>query len=231
MYLAYTPADQLSAEEKYALATDMALAALTGEGVYNFGEVIATPVLAELKGSPNQYLHDLVVALNQGNIDVFNAVIDSNRELYFAQEVLKNCHEQIQQKVVLLSLMNIIFELPSHERSIAYATIANVSRVPIEQVSTSIPPLFLSLLVCVTIACYVSDMLCGAVFSYSPSHSLTHSLCQVDWILMRAMSLGLIKGTIDEVAQTVNVSWVQPRVLNTTEFATISSQLGDWVER
>jgi len=48
---------------------------------------------------------------------------------------------------------------------------------------------------------------------------------------MRAMSLGLIKGSIDEVAQTVDVTWVQPRVLNTIEMATISSQLGDWVER
>lgn len=34
-----------------------------------------------------------------GNIDVFNAVVDSHREDYFAQDVLKNCHEQIQQKV------------------------------------------------------------------------------------------------------------------------------------
>lgn len=48
---------------------------------------------------------------------------------------------------------------------------------------------------------------------------------------MRAMSLGLIKGTIDEVAQSVSVTWVQPRVLDTVEMATISSQLGDWVER
>jgi 26S proteasome regulatory subunit N9 len=185
-YLAYTPPTQIPAEERYALATDMALAALTGEGVYNFGEVIATPVLAELTDSPNQYLRDLVIALNQGNIDVFNAVIDSNREVYFAQEVLKNCHEQIQQKVVLLSLMNVVFELPSHERNISFATIANESRVPIEQ---------------------------------------------VDWILMRAMSLGLIRGTIDEVAQAVSVTWVQPRVLDTKEVATLSLQLADWVER
>lgn len=186
MYLAYTPADELPVDEKYALATDMALAALTGEGVYNFGEVIATPVLAVLQGSPNQYLYDLVIALNQGNIDVFNSVVDSNKESYFAQDVLKNCHDQVQQKVVLLSLMNVVFELPSHERTISFTTIANVSRVPLEQ---------------------------------------------VDWILMRAMSLGLIKGSINEVDQNVNVTWVQPRVLNTVEMSTISTQLGDWVER
>ena len=137
-YLAYTPAETLPAEEKYELATDMALAALTGEGVYNFGEVIATPVLGQLRDSPNQYLHDLVVSLNQGNIDEFNSTIDNNREIYFAQEVLKNCHEQTQQKVILLALMNMVFELPSHERNISYSAIANICRVPLDQVGNAI---------------------------------------------------------------------------------------------
>jgi hypothetical protein len=30
---------------RYSLATDICLAALTGEGVFNFGEVLATPIL------------------------------------------------------------------------------------------------------------------------------------------------------------------------------------------
>lgn len=215
MYLAYTPADELPVDEKYALATDMALAALTGEGVYNFGEVIATPVLAVLQGSPNQYLYDLVIALNQGNIDVFNSVVDSNKESYFAQDVLKNCHDQVQQKVVLLSLMNVVFELPSHERTISFTTIANVSKVPLEQVC-----ILVHCVPCWTLFIHVICLLLFCCFC-----------CQVDWILMRAMSLGLIKGSINEVDQNVNVTWVQPRVLNTVEMSTISTQLGDWVER
>ena len=134
LFLAYTPADQIPSSEKYSLATDMALAALTGDGVFNFGEVIATPVLASLKGTPNEYLHDLVHAVNCGSIDNFNSLLDKHRDQYFSQEALKNCHEQVQQKVVLLALMNMVFELPSHERSISYAAIASVTRVPLEQV-------------------------------------------------------------------------------------------------
>jgi 26S proteasome regulatory subunit N9 len=134
MYLAYTPVETLSADEQFQLATDMVLAALVGEGVYNFGEVIATPVLAALVGSPNQFLHDLVIALNNGDIDVFNSIVEANREAYFSHEVLTNCHADIQQKVVLVAVMNIVFERHSHDRSIPYATIANTAKIPLEQV-------------------------------------------------------------------------------------------------
>lgn len=40
MFLAYTPLEGIPQEERYTLATDISLAALTGEGVFNFGEVV-----------------------------------------------------------------------------------------------------------------------------------------------------------------------------------------------
>ena len=112
----------------------MILSALTGEGVYNFGEVIATPVLEGLNGTPNQYLRDLVVALNDGDIDAYNNIVETHKDAYFSQEVLSNCHATIQQKVVLVALMNIVFQRHSHDRSIAYSTIANAAKIPLDQV-------------------------------------------------------------------------------------------------
>lgn len=41
MFLAYTPLEGIPAEDQYNLATDISLAALTGEGVFNFGEVVS----------------------------------------------------------------------------------------------------------------------------------------------------------------------------------------------
>jgi hypothetical protein len=55
---------------------------------------------------------------------------------------------------VLLCLLNIAFERPSHDRTISFAVIAAKTRIPIEQ---------------------------------------------VEWVCMRAMSLGLLRGSIDEV--------------------------------
>ena len=37
MYLAYTPLEDLPPADIYALATDMALASVTGDDIFNFG--------------------------------------------------------------------------------------------------------------------------------------------------------------------------------------------------
>jgi 26S proteasome regulatory subunit N9 len=51
---------------------------------------------------------------------------------------------------------------------------------------------------------------------------------QVEWLAMRAMSLGLIKGSMDEIDQTLQVDWVQPRVLDEPQMEHIASRLGEW---
>jgi hypothetical protein len=40
------------------------------------------------------------------------------------------------------------------------------------------------------------------------------SLPQVEMLVMKALSLGLVKGSIDEIDQKVHMTWVQPRVLD-----------------
>lgn len=48
---------------------------------------------------------------------------------------------------------------------------------------------------------------------------------------MRGMSLGLINGSIDEVDQTVNITWVQPRVLDKIQISLLHEQLQGWTEK
>ena len=134
LYLAYTSADEMPVEEKYRIATDLTLAALTSDDIYNFGDVLAAPILSTLQDTPNQWLHSLVTALNSGDIDGFSAILDSNRERYFGQPSLSSRHELIKQKVVLLALVNLAFERPSSERAIPFADIAHRTRLPVDQV-------------------------------------------------------------------------------------------------
>ena len=37
---------------------------------------------------------------------------------------------------------------------------------------------------------------------------------EVELLVMRALSLGLVKGSIDQIEQKAHMTWVQPRVLN-----------------
>jgi 26S proteasome regulatory subunit N9 len=133
-YLSYTPVNNISEGDQYVLATDMAIAALTGKGIYNYGEVLGTPVFPILKNSPNSWIHQLVTSLHTGNIDSFNSIIDLNKNKYFSQHSLAENHELIKQKIVLLSLMNLIYERSSHDRNICFSDISNRARVPLEQV-------------------------------------------------------------------------------------------------
>ncbi|KAG0695400.1 26S proteasome non-ATPase regulatory subunit 13 [Chionoecetes opilio] len=51
---------------------------------------------------------------------------------------------------------------------------------------------------------------------------------QVEVMVMRALSLGLVKGTIDQVECKVNITWVQPRVLDKKQLASMMDRLTDW---
>jgi 26S proteasome regulatory subunit N9 len=98
--------------------------------------VIATPILGALVGTPNEWLRDLVMVLHRGDIDGFNLIVDAHKEAYLAQPALAAANEEVKKKVVLLSLLNIAFERPPHERTISFADIASRNRIPLDQVST-----------------------------------------------------------------------------------------------
>lgn len=71
MLLAYTPLESMGADRAAQLATDMSLAALAGDGVYNFGEVLATPIVAALEGTPNAWLGEMLRIFNRGDVEAF----------------------------------------------------------------------------------------------------------------------------------------------------------------
>jgi len=53
-------------------------------------------------------------------------------------------------------------------------------------------------------------------------------LHEVEFMLMKAFSLKVVKGVIDEVDQCVRVKWVQPRVLDLKQIAQVRESLKDW---
>ena len=53
---------------------------------------------------------------------------------------------------------------------------------------------------------------------------------EIEHLVMKALSLGLVRGTIDEVDELVNFTWVQPRILDVAQIAAMAQRLGDWGE-
>ncbi|RWS15827.1 26S proteasome non-ATPase regulatory subunit 13-like protein [Dinothrombium tinctorium] len=165
------PVDQLK-QRAFALA----LAALLGETIFNFGELLQHPIVNYLKGE-NQWLIDLLYAFNSGNLEVYEKL----RPQWTQQADLAAHEVALRQKICLLCLMEMTFQ--SSNGVLKFADIAKNAHVP------------------------ESD---------------------VELLVMKALSLGLVRGTIDEVDQKVHLTWVQPRVLDKQQIASLRGKLDDW---
>ena len=63
---------------------------------------------------------------------------------------------------------------------------------------------------------------------------------EIEILIMKALSLGLLRGSIDQVAEIARINWVQPKVLDPgqidgmrvrlREWDSSVNQLGNWIE-
>ncbi|KAI9717246.1 MAG: 26S proteasome regulatory subunit [Chrysothrix sp. TS-e1954] len=51
---------------------------------------------------------------------------------------------------------------------------------------------------------------------------------EIEHLIMKALSLGLVRGTIDQVAQIANINWVQPKVLDMKQVEGMRVRLRNW---
>jgi len=182
VFLGYVDLNSLSREEKIALSSDLALAALLGEDVYNFGELLQHPILASLQEAGLDWLLEMLKAFNLGEISKFEELFGKFSHL---QEALARNQQFLLQKVRTLALVEMVFRRPSNDRSISFADIAEACQIGIRE---------------------------------------------VEIVMMKSMALNLIKGQIDQVAETVHVTWVHPRVLETSQIENLLAKIDVWTE-
>jgi len=178
-YLGCEDLEKLSSQERHQHALLLGIAALLGNNVYNFGQLLAHPILGALEGTNEAWLIEVLFAFNSGDLEKFR---QHKREWSVYTDVVNN-QERLEAKIRILCLMEIAAGRPSKQRSITFDEIAKRTQVDMQE---------------------------------------------VEFLVMRALSKGLLRGSIDEVAKTVSITWVQPRVLSRNQIKEVSGRVGEW---
>lgn len=154
-------------------AFTMALAALLGEEIFNFGELLQHPIINCIEPS-KRWVIELLGAFNSGDLAKYEAL----KPEWSSQPDLVSHAIELRKKIALMCLMEMTFR--SHDGVLTFNDIACQARV---------------------------------------------ELADVEMLVMRALSLGLVKGNIDQVSGQVHLWWVQPRVLNRAQIQSLRTRL------
>ncbi|THU61309.1 hypothetical protein C4D60_Mb07t21940 [Musa balbisiana] len=196
LHLAYTTVETLSESFKLLafstyplkfyqdLAFDLSLSALLGDNIFNFGELLAHPIINSLTGTNVEWLYHILHAFNSGNLLRYQELCRVHNIALCAQPALVENEKKLLEKINILCLMEIISSRPSEDRTIPLSVIAERTKLSIED---------------------------------------------VEYLLMKSLSVHLIEGIIDQVEGTVHVSWVQPRVLGIPQIRSLRDRLDTWV--
>ncbi|KAG7085959.1 hypothetical protein E1B28_003485 [Marasmius oreades] len=183
LYLAcLDPMTDMTAEERLARAHDLGVSAFLGDSIYNFGELLMHPILDALDNTPYEWIKKLLFTFNEGSIGKFEALAP----LFPQERILQDNYAFLRQKICLMALIESIFKREAGNRTMSFQTIAEETRLPIDE---------------------------------------------VEHLVMKALSLKLIRGSMDQVEQKAQITWVQPRVLSKEQIGGLSQRLEQWVNK
>lgn len=178
-YLGCVKVEDIPASVQKEQAFYLSLAALLGDGIYNFGELLMHPILTSLNSTQDNWLVELLYAFNRGDLDKFDAL----KPMWSQQADLKAAEVKIRQKICLLCLMEMAFTRPAYDKQLTFGEVATKTKLPENE---------------------------------------------IELLVMRALSLGLVKGSIDQIEKKVLINWVQPRVLDINQIKIMRGKLDNW---
>ncbi|GMM58719.1 proteasome regulatory particle lid subunit [Maudiozyma humilis] len=169
----------LTPAESKELAFHLSIAALLGDKIYNFGELLQHPIMRSIADDPEyEWLFRLLNALTTGDFETFDALIN----VQIPQRPILAEHEAfMRQKICLMTLVESVFA-----RSIRTLSFDDI-----------------------------------AAATHLPKDSVEH-------LVMRSISLGLLRGSIDQVSEIVSITWVQPRIINAAQIERMGERLVEW---
>lgn len=184
LYLSTLDPNDESLENIDEIAYKMCVAAIKGDKIFNFGELLQHPilktVLQDVETPKLQYVLNILVSLSQGDFNKFNEVVAIQDSDFKIDETTLLF---LKQKIRIMTLIELIFT--ANLRILSFQQIADATR-------------------------------------------LQDNIGDVEHLVMKSISLGLLKGSIDQVNQLVTITWVQPRIINLTQIAKMNHKLISW---
>lgn len=203
-YLSYTPINRIPSKDKPSLVYELIMAAVISEDIYNMGELVLHPIVQE-----------------------FSSVVKGNCSNKIKESTKKEFIENAWILEVLVSL---------HEGDIDsfMATISKyqdkVSKTPLASPDAQM---------CITKKTTTLALMDLAFRKNKNERVLSFDeiakhcrigLNEIELLVMKAINMNLIKGTIDQVSQTVEVCWVHSRVLDKTRMRLLMDKVDSWID-
>jgi 26S proteasome regulatory subunit N9 len=176
LYLSSSTAS-LSLVEQQKLCYDLAVAAILGDKIYNFGELILHDILKLLKASEFDWLYHLIHHLNAGNLQGFNewiAIGEEKAPILAAQRVF------LRQKIIIMSLLELILLKPAANKVLRFEEISNFTGANVNDVEH------------VIIKCLLLGLIKGYI-------NQIESTLVVTWLQLRILNLDQVKVLYDHL--------------------------------
>lgn len=199
-YLAYVQLESIPKKQQLELAFDLGIAALIGDNIYNFGELVCIGYVCwEVVNTLFSWEMKLWLLFKDHKLSGWCTC-----SAFSMLEILQDTKHS-SPNTNMISLNRLVFWY-------FWVQLAYLSLQPALTAQQTLLTQKISILALMELAFKrPSDQRTIPFADVAKASKLP--LNEVEHLIMKALSLKLVRGNIDELEKTVNITWVQPRVL------------------
>ncbi|PIS54221.1 hypothetical protein CJI97_003922 [Candidozyma auris] len=163
----------LPLDQQIKFCYDLCIAALLGNKIYNFGELILHDILKVISDQSSEYfwLYNLITNLNAGNLAKFNEWLQVSMS---KSPFLAHHKTFLHQKIVIMSLLEKISTEQATNKRLSFKSISDVTGTPIDEVELLI------------IKCFSLNLIKGYI-------NQIQQVLVVTWLQPRILNLDQVK--------------------------------------
>lgn len=163
----------LPLDQQIKFCYDLCIAALLGNKIYNFGELILHDILKVISDQSSEYfwLYNLITNLNAGNLAKFNEWLQVSMS---KSPFLAHHKTFLHQKIVIMSLLEKISTEQATNKRLLFKSISDVTGTPIDEVELLI------------IKCFSLNLIKGYI-------NQIQQVLVVTWLQPRILNLDQVK--------------------------------------